>query len=90
MKPGLVQVHAKIIYQTAEFCSISVGLHYDILKSKGRINFAWDEGEKALFLEELERQPAMLRWQSSVSEVDFRNPNNLHSDSFNVPVNPEL
>lgn len=32
----------------------------------------------------------MLRWQSSVSEVDFRNANNLHSDSFNVPVNPEL
>ncbi|KAG0557705.1 hypothetical protein M758_11G146400 [Ceratodon purpureus] len=32
----------------------------------------------------------MLRWQSSVSEVDFRNPSNLHSDSFNVPVNPEL
>jgi len=32
----------------------------------------------------------MLRWQSSVSEVDFRNAQRLHSDSFNVPVNPEL
>lgn len=48
------------------------------------------KGREHFLVRESERKPAMLRWQSSVSEVDFRNPSNLHSDSFNVAVNPEL
>lgn len=45
---------------------------------------------RSYFSEELESKTNMLRWQSPVPDTDFRNGNNLHLDSFNVTVNPEL